>query len=289
MTRRCLPAAVLALAWAAADARGQVALEWKFKEGAVFYLEENTQNKVSREVFGNRTQQAQEQRRVSRFTVKRVGADGPVLEQEVLLWTAGEDGRADDKFAALFKGARFTVALAPDGTVRRLDGHAELLKKIPVAERPQAEQILTPEIFKAPLEMTFAVVPPAAVRDGERWEREFIVPIGQLGTFKIKNNYNYQAGGVDGERIHVGGTLALEPAKEAPGDLPRVNRLHLQSGNSRGTVVFDRDGGRLVRYEMWISTQARMRVENMGNQFDVVIQSEESRTVRLLSKNPLEK
>lgn len=289
MTRRCLFAAVLALAWAAADARGQVALEWKFKEGDVFYLEERTQNKVSREVFGNRTQQAHEQRRVSRFTVKRVGVDGPVLEQEILLWTAGEDGRADEKFAALFKGTKFTVALAPDGTVRRLDGHAEILKKIPVAERPQAEQLLTPEVFKAPLEMTFAVVPPMAVRDGERWEREFTVPVGQLGTFKIKNNYNYQAGGVDGEKIHVGGTLVLEPAKEDPGDPPRVNRLHLRSGSLRGTVVFDRSAGRLVSYEMWMPVQATMRVENMGNPFDVVIQSEESRTVRLLSKNPLEK
>lgn len=292
MFRRCLPAAALALAWAATPAAAQVSLEWKFKAGDVFYLEEDTKSKFTAEVGGMKMPQEQTSVRVSRFTVKKRTREGVVLEQEILSWTASNNGMAEDKLNEIFKGAKFTVTLAPDGSIRGFDGYKDVKKKLedsdPV-EGPLLAKILTEQVFKAPLEMVFSVLPDKAVKKGDKWEREIKASLGPIGSVKIKKEYSYVGPGRDGDVISSTGKMSFAVGQD-DGGLPfKITKLDLKAQALKGTVVFDRNAGRVVRYELQTPMTAEMTIEAGGNAIDLTMEGVENRAIRLHANNPLNK
>src|SRR5262245_21087403 len=85
MLQRAALASLVTLAFCG-PAFGQASLQWKFKEGDTFYLEEKIVSKTTTDVLGMKNTEEQTQIRISSFVVKSRTRDGVVLEQRIESW-----------------------------------------------------------------------------------------------------------------------------------------------------------------------------------------------------------
>src|SRR5262249_54567025 len=85
MTMRYGWTGALVLCWVAGPVAGAVKLEWKFKEGDKFYLEEKTSVRETITFMGKTYPQNLDHTRISQFTVLKKEEDGSyVIEQKIL-------------------------------------------------------------------------------------------------------------------------------------------------------------------------------------------------------------
>jgi hypothetical protein len=132
MLRSCLPCVVLTVGLAV-PAQAQVKLEWNFKEGDTFYVENVNKMKQSLGAGGNLREQEKTTTAVSRYKVVKKTADGTVLEMQF----AGRKTESKDGGAALvdpliekLKDVTFRITLDPTGQVTKFEGFDEVIKKI---------------------------------------------------------------------------------------------------------------------------------------------------------------
>ncbi len=297
MVRQLLPAAVLlgVVLAVPAVARAQTSLRWQLKAGEKFYVEEAIKADQNVTVMGMNLKQTTTTRRVSQFTVKAADAGGYQLEQKILTWTAKQEGGAapdDGKLDKVARGATFRIHLAPNGTLSRFQGYEDFLKKIGDQDANEAKvfrMILTEDAIKSPLEMIFSVLPAKAVKQGDQWQQKLKVPTGPMGTFLFDVDYKYR-GAISGDLVEFAMRGKFEykpPTKEVEGAPFTIKKADLKSTGSTGTVTFDARAGRLVRYTLTMPVSGSLTLEVMMNQLEMSLDGTETRTIRLLTKNPV--
>jgi hypothetical protein len=287
---------LVALAALTAPAFGQTNLNWKFKEGDQFYLEERMVSKTTSSVAGMTVTEEQTQVRVSSFKVKSRTKDGVVLEQRIESWKSkivgGQPGAEEGTklLEQATRGVVFTIELSSSGKVTKFDGYNQMLKKIQDANPEEAKKfkaIATEEVLRAPLVMVFDVLPEKAVKKGESWNKEISVPLGPMGTFKFSTAFTYNGAGDGGEQIGSKGTFSFEPSKADAGDLGfKIVKMDLTKKESTGKLVFDNAKGRLVVNEFTMPLAGTMTIEVQGMQIDVQVDGTETRTLKVLEKRP---
>ncbi len=293
---RAAVSSLVALAALSAPAFGQTNLNWKFREGDKFYVEERMTSKTTSTVMGMKVTEEQTQVRISSFVVKSRTKDGVVLEQRIESWkgknVGGQPG-SDEGMKLLEQATKdvvFTIELSPAGKVLKFDGYNQMLKKIMDVNPDEAKKfkaIATEEVLRAPLAMIFDVLPGKAVKKGESWNKEISVPLGPMGTFKFSTAFTYNGPGEGGEQIASKGTFHFEPSKGDAGDLGfKIVKMELTKKESTGKLVFDNSKGRLVVNEFTMPLAGTMTIEIAGMQIDVEVDGTETRTLKILDKRP---
>jgi len=294
MLKRCWIGVLVSLAAVALPAQGQVKMEWKFKEGDKFYLENTTVQKQTIEVLGQKIEQETENTTVTSFTVLKKEKDSTVIEQKiesVKVTSKGGLGGAMDKVAEQMKGATFKFTLDNKGQISKFEGFDEFIKKIAGDDAATAQimkLVLNEDTVKQSASEAFGFLPEKAVSKGDKWKKEMIIPMGPLGSFKAEQDYTYLGEAKDGQEIGVASKMTYTAPKDnAGGVLPfKVTKGDFKTEEAKGTIVFDAAAGRLVREEMKMKLKGSMTIEAMGQTADMKMEQESTTKIRLLDKPP---
>jgi hypothetical protein len=157
-----------------------------------------------------------------------------------------------DVFKVL-KGASYTVVLDDKDRVKFVEGTEKNLAK--AGEMPEQAAVLLksrfdPERIKKAYEQAHGTFPDGLVREGEPWERTETTDIGGGQSLTLKKRYEYKGTVKRGEktldRIDVKAldvTYKMDPNAATPA---KVTKSDLKVESSEGSLLFDRDAGRLV-------------------------------------------
>jgi hypothetical protein len=303
MLQRYWLGAVLALGVLTVPAHGQATLEWKFKPGETFFLEEVRAQKQTMSTPGKTFKQDLEQTTVFEITVKDVNPDkSVVLEQKVagIQFKNAAGGGAEEKFIQQLQGAAFSLTLGPDGKPGELKGYDDVVKKIAGTDeqaRKAVESILTKEALTRLAVEAFAFLPGKAVKDGDTWEQEFKSSLGPLGGFEVKRKYKYDGKetveGKEYDKVTFTSATTYVPPKaddaKASAFLFTVSKADLKANNVAGYYYFAAGDGRLFRGEENLELTGTATLVISNQPVDTGVEQKQSVKLRVLDKNPLAK
>jgi hypothetical protein len=289
MLSRAALGSLLALAALATPAPGQAKLQWKFKEGDKFYLEEKLVSKSTTQLGEQKVPFEQTQTRISAMVVKKQTGDSIELEQRIESWKMTTSGvlAGSDEGAKLIEDTAkeivFTIQLKPSGEVTAFKGADEFMKKLADRDKSEAakfEEIGGKEVLRSMVMLTFDVLPSTVAKT---WKKEVLVPMGPLGDYKYAITYADLGKG----EASLKGLVSFQPARSDPANVGfKVVKMELTSNEINGKMLFDAMKGRLVSSE-WVARKVgTMTVERQGELTVFSIDGTDLRTVRLLEKKP---
>jgi len=266
----------------------------EIQKGETYYVENKTDLKQTIEVMGMNVKQDMTNTTLASFAVKDVSENSVVVEQKILdvkvKSSGGLAAGGADKMTEKMKGATFTITMTPHGKITKFEGYEDLIKRI-AQENEEAGKLvklmLTEETMKKGAEEAFGFLPNKAVEKGDKWANTMVVPMGPIGTFKAENKYTYQGPVTGGEEIAVAATMTYAPPKGDGGELPfKVVGGDLKSEGAKGKIIFNREKGRMVSYEMNMVLKGSLTMEVRGNRIQMDMAQDQKSTIRVLDKPP---
>jgi len=293
MLRRVCGAALLVLVGMAMPAYGQTTLEWKFKEGEKFYVEEVNDLKQNVSIIGKDVKNNIKITTISSYYVKSVSGPEVTLEQKIEsvdVKSSGDGlGGQMDKLFEKLQGANFQITLK-EGKVSKIKGYSEFIKKLADGDEGAgkfAKELLSEDALKKSIEDLFGNLPTKAISPGDTWSQEATIPFGPLGSFKTSKDMTYKEKDKDGALITYKSKMSYIPPKDAAfGGLLKIVKGNIKSENAKGSLLFNPEKGRLVRATFSMVARGSMTVEIMGNQLEMDLSADQTTTTRVLTKNP---
>jgi hypothetical protein len=243
----------------------------------------------------------------TRYTVSPRGADGTVrIEEKPEAVTAKLDitgagvvefdsAKPDDNkpgaepllgifnmFRAMSR-AGYTLVLDKNNKASAVEGIEKALEAAGEV-RDQVKEALDPAQLKRQADERYGVLPDKPVKKGDRWTRTLVQVMGGGRTFTSENFYEYQGtvekGGKTYDKIAVF-TNGAKFAKAASADDPTVITANdLKVDTSSGTILFDRELGRIVEQTTTLHVSGPMAITVNGMEltakFDMTMDSTES-------------
>jgi len=293
----------------------KVTLAWKFEKDKTFYQTMTTKTKQTMKVMSNDVTQNQEQ--TFYFSWKWLKDEGGKweIEQKILGVkmdidiggspikydsTAPASNNTSNPLSEFFKalvGSTFKLTLDPKTLkITKIEGRDEFLKKLVTANKqmqPLLEKILSDEALREMAEPTFAVISNDAVEKGKTWKKDSKLDMGPIGTYK--NEYTYTYEGPDTatkfEKIKVDTKLTYSPPEKADGvgGLPfKIKSADLTSKNAKGTILFDKDKGRVAKTDMSLDLAGKLKIEIGGQPTDVELSQTQTTSVSTSDTNPVD-
>jgi len=276
--------ACLALVWSP-RAQAQVKLEYKFTAGDKLTYKSTTKTKQVLTLQGMEIETESDQVVITSRTVGKRRADSSTpIEDKVeslraelslpggnnlTLDSTNPDAKVDNPALAflseVFKLAgetSYTVVLDNQNKVQAIEGIEKVMEKAdklsPQARAMIGDQMKT-EKLKARFEQEHGNLPDVLCRPGEPWERTESLDVGSGQTLVFKKRYEYVGTEKKGDKTlekisykTIGVELTQDPAAQSP---LKVVKGDLKVEESAGTVLFDRENGRVV------SAMAKTRVK----------------------------
>jgi hypothetical protein len=281
-------------------------LQWRFEIGKSFLQEMTTITEQNMKVMGNDVRQVQEQTFVFRWTPLRHHPDGSwtfrqKIEKVKLNIDIGGNritfdstepagaGPLADFFRTLV-GLEYQIRIGPDLKIRETRGRAESLAKVLKSHAPMkavGEQILYNAAADAVVEALFLGTPSPALRPGDSWEQTGKLDLGPVGT--LVTQYRFTHEGLEGfrDKVKIGGKVTVDPpSKAAAAKVPfRVRQGELTTKEAAGTLLFDRQRGRLDRLELRLAFEGRFTMD-IGGQETMVDVAQTQRTTIAVTDPP---
>lgn len=283
-------------------------LEWKAfdKEGASFYQEMTTKTDQTMKVQGMEVKQTQQQTFYIKWTTVKVEKDTWVVEQEITgvkmkIQIGGNqidyDSEAKDQpnnpltdFFKALKGSKFKLTINR-GTMKvdKIEGRDVFVKNLAKANeqlKPLLEAILSEEALKQMTDPTFAVIPEKGVIPAsKKWDNGAAgatLNMGPIGKYVTKYQYEYKGQNKDKlDEIKVDTSLTYEAPKDTTGsNLPfKITKADLKSKKGSGTVLFDREKGRIKSSTMELELDGKLTIEIAGMPTEVDLNQTQTSTL----------
>lgn len=269
-------------------ASAQVELRWKLKPQGTFTLE--TISKLNQLV--QTATQAHKQDVIyktrTRYTVVKVTPEESILVLKVEGFEATlPDGRTmPTAVRQELRDAEFRLKLDSRQRVVGVEGIDDFLNKV-TGEDPNLQKALNLMLSKEGLlkvvQQAFAYLPDQPVKEGDRWERLLILPLGPLGAFQVKNTYTLEKPERMANRLcHRIGltcTVSFDPPKNT--NLPfAIIGGEFRTTAGQGTIWFDAAAGEIVRSVLQLHLQGKLTVETQGKTSTIELRQEQSIEVR---------
>jgi hypothetical protein len=292
---------------------GKVKLTWKFEKNKTFYQTMETTTNQTMHVMNNDVTQKQKQTFYFSWTPIKEEGDKWTLEQKILgvkmdIDIGGSPIRYDStaannpnnplsEFFKALVNSTFTVTVdTKTYKVTEVTGRDDFVKKLVNANKqmqPLLDKILSKDALREMAEPTFAVIPNETLEKGKKWKKESKLDMGPIGEYT--NEYTYTYEGADPkdknlEKIGVDTKLTYAPPKktEGLGGLPfRIKSAKLESKDSKGTITFNREKGRVDKSSTSIKLTGSLEIEIGGQQTKVDLSQDQTTEVTSSDADPI--
>jgi hypothetical protein len=290
-------------------------LEWKFEKDKPFYQTMTTTTDQTMKVMNNDVTQKQSQTFYFSWTPKGQDKDGKwTLEQKILGVKMDIDiggspikydstattsaGNASNPLGDFFKalvGSTFTVTVDPKTyKVTEIKGREDFVNKLSNANKqmkPLLEKILSDDALREMAEPTFSVITNETVEKGKKWTKKTTLDMGPIGKYENEYTYTYDGQNNNLDKIDVSTKLSYMPPEktEGIGGLPfRIKSAKLESKDSKGVVLFNREKGRVEKSDMSVKLDGTLDIEIGGQQTKVDLKQEQKTEISTSDTNPVE-
>lgn len=293
---------------------GDNELAWKFTKDVPFFQEMTTKTIQNIKVQGLDVGQNQDQTFYFKFLPQTQAGDKWIVQQTIegvkmKIDIAGNPVSYDstneaanpgsttaltEYFKAL-KGTQFTLTIAKDFTVEKVDGRDEFLKKL-VSTNKQLEQLLNKilgeEALKQMADPTYGIVPKEKKKVGEKWDRKVKLTLGPLGSYENTYTFTYKGLKDDVADIDVAVSLVYTaPAADASGEaLPfkikegKIAQDTDPKAKNGGSIKFNTKTGRIDSSEISVKITGNLKLDIAGTVTDVTLTQEQTTTVKTQDK-----
>jgi hypothetical protein len=286
--------ATLALALVASPGQADgVSLKWTLKAGDTFYAKTTTNLEQTIVAMGNNIDQKQDQTTVHRYKVLAADKDGYKLEQTILQ-AVTESNLPGVDFADLgkkMKGAVFTITMNDKFKVTKMEGVADLAKKLgddnPILKQVLAG-IMNEEVLKRTVEDVFGSGPDKPVKVGDTWKQDETFPLGPIGEMAVKMSYKLEKSKDGVEEIAFTGDAKYSPPKEAAEGLPfTISKADLKTDKFAGTTLFDSKAGRTKETKAEMNMSGSMTVKVGEAEIGMDLKQKLTTKTEVTDKNPV--
>jgi len=182
------------------------------------------------------------------------------------------DGIFEKMFSTLINKP-FTVIFAPDGSVKSVSGMSaiaeNLLKEVSFGEEIAAQigiqisQLFSDEFMKNMFEQSFNFYPKNAVKVGESWNTEYVMPMGNMKfDFKSKNTLKE--------------VKANKATIEVTGDMNMNMAESKFTGTQTGTMIVDAATGMIVTSDVSQNMKGSINMQGMDFLMDLTSKTKTS-------------
>ena len=282
---------LLILGEAQAPAGEPIKLAWKFAPGDRFYIERTIKQKQKVEAQKKTFAQDSTSRWLSSVEVKEKTAAGFVLalqieEVERTVVDFPSKKTITDKMGERMKGAKFTLTLAPTGSITKLEGYEEFIKQLMVGQKADLEKVtrsmVSEQILQDSLEEVFAWVAPEPVKVGAKWTREIKEAIPQFGQFAWTYNLVFEGEKEGRPRVNADLSLRFLPAM-GNRDLLKVLKSDVQAEEATANYVMAANGKGMDGAKK-VAVKGALLVEAGGNQTTLNFRNESALTMRVFTQ-----
>lgn len=291
-------------------------IEWKaFKqEGKPFYQKIETDTVQDLTVAEMKFKQKQKQTFMMKWTPKGEKDGKLIIEQEIIgvkmdldiggnkiSYDPTDETPAKNPMTQFFKAlqtkGKFTLHVdKKTHKVEKVEGLKELINELSTVNKsfePVLKQILSEKTVETLAEPVFGMIPPdGTIPKEKKWEGEkTTLSMGPLGTYITKNSYTLEPD--DNKnllKIKVETDLTYEKPKDTTGGLPfKIKDGKLKTDKSEGTILFDKDKGRIQSSKLHVELSGTLTVEISGTETKVDLTQTQDVTVETYDENPWEK
>ncbi len=203
-------------------------------------------------------------------TVNAIRSEVKNAKGTVVVDTASPaDDSKDPVAAALAKlfgavvGQSINMVLAPDGTVRTVEGGSRLLQRIhetvDASAGPEAAAssqaiaaLYSDDAIRSMLEQSFPKLPTQPVKPGETWAGQLALGNQTIGKITAALTFTLKAldGDAGAQRANVSIDMTLKQGAKPPASGPTRVSVALGDSRGQGDLLFDVAHGRIVRSSM---------------------------------------
>jgi hypothetical protein len=266
-------------------------LQWKLKEGDVFYNKTSVAMDQTIEVAGMSIDQTITMKTVLKFKVKSVKAGATVVEMTYLENKIDAQGLPGANIGNKLKDVSFTATLNDKMEVTKLEGYDKFLDALSDGDEEQKKLMKTmmPETtIRQSLGQTFAIAPPKPVAVGDKWDRTDKMALGPLGNVETKMAFKLDGVKGDVATISMKGDLTFKPGDGGGAGLPfKVTKADLKAEKFTGTHQFDTKLGRLTSAKVEMEMAGTMTIEAAGMKVDAKLKQKMTTTGVVTEKNPI--
>ena len=279
-----------------APAQGQVSLALKHPEGQTTNTETTVKLQQTMTIMGQEIQTSSDQTILTRQANGQRRSDGnlPVIATiDAVKGTAviqgmpisfdseNPDANADPRFKPItdsmkmLVGVTYTLVFDKTGKVVAVEGAEKALEKASQTSPELAEAAKTrfaADKIKQTSNDQFSRFPETLVRAGETWTRKEVQELGMGQTFTYEKKYEYvgpvEKDGKTVDKINVKVSslnYTQDPNSAGPA---KVTKNDLKIESSEGTLLFDREQGRVVDSSEKQHIVGSITLEVMGQQLD---------------------
>lgn len=224
-------------------------------------------------------------------------AGSPVSYDSTNEAAAGGTNTALSEFFKALKGSQFTLTIAKDCTVEKVEGRDEFIKKLVQANK-QLEQLLNKilgeEALKQMADPSFGVVPKEPKKVGDKWSKTVKLSLGPLGGYDNTYNFTYTKQTGDNAEIDVAVELKYTPpaADQGGETLPfkikagKIEQVKDDKSN-KGKVIFNTKTGRVESSNVAVKMTGTLTLDIGGTQTEVTLTQDQTTEVKTFDKSPI--
>ncbi|MCS6864991.1 MAG: DUF6263 family protein [Gemmataceae bacterium] len=268
----------------------QHTLEWKFKEGDVFYSQSTMVLDQTIEVGGQSLEQKMEMEMVMRFRVKSVKPGAKVVEMTYLQYSMNAANLPAQDLADKFKGLTFTATLDDKLHVTKLEGYDKFIDALSDGNddlKKMMKSLLPENTLRQSFSQTFLVTPGKPVAVGDKWEHTDKMAIGFLGDIESKTKYQLASVKDNIATINLTGDMTFK-AGQADNSLPfQFKKLDMKVEKYTGTHTFDLQIGRVAQTKIALEMSGTMTIEAGGMEVEAKLRQKMTMVGKNTDKNPI--
>lgn len=278
------------LALLVAAAPDTYSLQWKLKEGDVFYNKTQVTMDQNIEVMGQAMDQKITMKTVLKFKVKSVKGGTTVVEMTYLENKVDAAGLPGGNVGEKLKNVMFTATLNEKMEVTKLEGYDKFLDALSDGndEQKKLMKAMMPEAtIRQMFGQTFVLAPAKPIGVGDTWNRSDKMSLGPLGAVEAKAAFKLEGVKGDIATIGVKGDIAFKAGEGAEGLPFKITKADLKADKFTGTNKFDMKVGRVVETNVDMEMSGTMTIAVAGQTVDAKLVQKMKAVGVITDKNPI--
>ena len=287
------PSEILSRTWnllpAPVIASGPLILEWKLKQGDVFFQELKVVQKPTYSILGVFFNSSLQYTVLSRFTVEKAGPEGLQVKQKV---EAAQLVQADALTQGILApavlklpGTTFTIHLNPRMEVTKFIAGAKPFEMANLlgGQGLQLASLLDQDGWKELAELTF-FQPNRALERNAKWSRKMTHNWGALGSWAGQIHYVYNGKEKGIHKVAYGLDMVYK-APKGGGMLP-INNAAFKPHIAGGLIHFDAERGKVLEAQERFHVRGRLTLNLLGQNSPVEIDEDQLFYIRIWERDP---